>query len=44
MVNGEGQMVALNTRQLSIAHALSNGFGLGGVNAGVLFRRWAPEF
>ncbi|WP_431702500.1 beta-ketoacyl-ACP synthase II [Pseudomonas sp. BR20] len=37
-------LVALNARQLSITHALSNGFGFGGVNASVLFRRWVPEF
>jgi len=36
-------LVALNSRQLPITHALSNGFGFGGVNASVLFRRWAPE-
>ncbi|MDF9906307.1 UNVERIFIED_ORG: 3-oxoacyl-[acyl-carrier-protein] synthase II [Pseudomonas reinekei] len=36
-------LVALNARQLSITHALSNGFGFGGVNASVLFRRWESE-
>jgi len=25
---------------MPITHALSNGFGFGGVNASVLFRRW----
>ncbi|QKJ35555.1 beta-ketoacyl-ACP synthase II [Pseudomonas sp. MPDS] len=33
-------LVALNARKMSITHALSNGFGFGGVNASVLFRRW----
>lgn len=33
-------LVALNARAMSITHALSNGFGFGGVNASVLFRRW----
>lgn len=27
-------------RSTAITHALSNGFGFGGVNASVLFRRW----
>jgi 3-oxoacyl-[acyl-carrier-protein] synthase II len=27
-------------RAMQIEHALSNGFGFGGVNASVLFRRW----
>ena len=36
-------LVALNARHLSITHALSNGFGFGGVNASVLFRRWESE-
>lgn len=33
-------LVALNARPMPITHALSNGFGFGGVNASVLFRRW----
>ncbi len=33
-------LVALVARRLSFDHALSNGFGFGGVNASVLFRRW----
>ncbi|MGX9567169.1 beta-ketoacyl-ACP synthase II [Pseudomonas sp. CFBP 5748] len=33
-------LVALNARKMPITHALSNGFGFGGVNASVLFRRW----
>lgn len=33
-------LVALSARRMSITHALSNGFGFGGVNASVLFRRW----
>lgn len=28
-------------RPMAIEFALSNGFGFGGVNASVLFRRWA---
>ncbi|AXA54424.1 beta-ketoacyl-ACP synthase II [Pseudomonas thivervalensis] len=32
-------LVALNARKMPITHALSNGFGFGGVNASVLFRR-----
>jgi 3-oxoacyl-(acyl-carrier-protein) synthase len=27
-------------RRMPIEYALSNGFGFGGVNASVLFRRW----
>jgi 3-oxoacyl-[acyl-carrier-protein] synthase II len=33
-------LVALEARPGRIEHALSNGFGFGGVNASVLFRRW----
>lgn len=33
-------LVALAARKMKINHALSNGFGFGGVNASVLFRRW----
>ncbi|WP_225770161.1 beta-ketoacyl-ACP synthase II [Inquilinus sp. Marseille-Q2685] len=33
-------LVALQARPGRIEHALSNGFGFGGVNASVLFRRW----
>jgi 3-oxoacyl-[acyl-carrier-protein] synthase II len=33
-------IVALTARKASFDHALSNGFGFGGVNASVLFRRW----
>ena len=33
-------LVALKARKTSIQHALSNGFGFGGVNASALFRRW----
>ncbi|KFX04843.1 3-oxoacyl-ACP synthase [Pectobacterium betavasculorum] len=32
--------VALKARYAPITYALSNGFGFGGVNASVLFRRW----
>ncbi|WP_339481994.1 beta-ketoacyl-ACP synthase II [Pseudomonas sp. RL_5y_Pfl2_73] len=35
-------LVGLNARKMPITHALSNGFGFGGVNASVLFRRWVP--
>ena len=38
---GQGlNFVALKARSAAITHALSNGFGFGGVNASVLFRRW----
>lgn len=38
---GQGlNFVALKARPAAITHALSNGFGFGGVNASVLFRRW----
>jgi 3-oxoacyl-[acyl-carrier-protein] synthase II len=37
-------LVGLKSRKTLIRHALSNGFGFGGVNASVLFRRWEPEF
>ena len=33
-------LVALRARRLPLEYALSNGFGFGGVNASVLFRRW----
>ncbi|WP_116893324.1 beta-ketoacyl-ACP synthase II [Pseudomonas syringae] len=33
-------LVAMVARETPIVHALSNGFGFGGVNASVLFRRW----
>ena len=33
-------LVGLRAREMPITHALSNGFGFGGVNASVLFRRW----
>jgi len=32
--------VALKARNAAITYALSNGFGFGGVNASVVFRRW----
>lgn len=34
-------LVALTARKASMTYALSNGFGFGGVNASVLFRRWS---
>jgi len=33
-------LVALSARRISLQYALSNGFGFGGVNASLLFRRW----
>lgn len=33
-------LVGLKARQMPIQYALSNGFGFGGVNASILFRRW----
>ncbi|MBX8509043.1 beta-ketoacyl-ACP synthase II [Pseudomonas cichorii] len=35
-------LVGLTARKLPLTHALSNGFGFGGVNASVIFRRWEP--
>ncbi|MEE4464688.1 beta-ketoacyl-[acyl-carrier-protein] synthase II, partial [Azotobacter chroococcum] len=35
-------LVGLVARKMPIQYALSNGFGFGGVNASVLFRRWEP--
>lgn len=35
-------LVALSARHMPIRYALSNGFGFGGVNASLLFRRWEP--
>ena len=34
-------IVALEARPMSMTYALANGFGFGGVNASVLFQRWA---
>lgn len=36
-------LVRGSARSLPIEHVLSNGFGFGGVNASLLFRRWAPS-
>jgi 3-oxoacyl-[acyl-carrier-protein] synthase II len=33
-------IVAREARRMPIEHAISNGFGFGGVNASVIFRRW----
>ncbi len=33
-------LVALTARKMPMTYAFSNGFGFGGVNASVLFRRW----
>ncbi len=33
--------VSVAARKLSLDYAISNGFGFGGVNASVVFRRWA---
>ncbi|MBX8545623.1 beta-ketoacyl-ACP synthase II [Pseudomonas cichorii] len=35
-------LVGQSARKLPLTHALSNGFGFGGVNASVVFRRWEP--
>lgn len=34
-------LVAKAARPLAMQHAISNGFGFGGVNASVVFRRWS---
>lgn len=36
-------LVRGEARPMNIEYALSNGFGFGGVNASVVFRRWQPE-
>jgi len=36
-------LVGSYARRMPIEYALSNGFGFGGVNASVLFRRWEPS-
>ncbi len=36
----EGIHVMSSATSIPMEHALSNGFGFGGVNASVLFRRW----
>ncbi|RYG56073.1 hypothetical protein EON80_29790, partial [bacterium] len=33
-------LVGPTARRVAMTHALSNGFGFGGVNASALFRRW----
>jgi 3-oxoacyl-[acyl-carrier-protein] synthase II len=33
-------LVALAARPMAIEYPISNGFGFGGVNASVIFRRW----
>lgn len=35
-------IVSRTPRPMAIEHAMSNGFGFGGVNASVIFRRWQP--
>jgi 3-oxoacyl-[acyl-carrier-protein] synthase II len=35
--------VAMETRRMGMDYAMANGFGFGGVNASVLFRRWTNE-
>jgi 3-oxoacyl-[acyl-carrier-protein] synthase II len=37
---GELDLVALKARQRAVDFAMTNGFGFGGVNASVVFRRW----
>ena len=34
-------LVKLTARPMAMEHAISNGFGFGGVNASVIFRRWS---
>ncbi len=34
-------IVAGKARRLAMEHVISNGFGFGGVNASVIFRRWS---
>ena len=34
-------LVGGEARNMPITHAISNGFGFGGVNASVIFRRWS---
>ncbi|MBZ8132935.1 beta-ketoacyl-ACP synthase II [Afifella sp. IM 167] len=34
-------LVALVARKMAMEHAISNGFGFGGVNGSVIFRRWS---
>ncbi|MCO8169246.1 beta-ketoacyl-ACP synthase II [Pseudomonas sp. 21LCFQ02] len=36
-------VVACHARPMALTHALSNGFGFGGVNASVLFRHWQAQ-
>lgn len=36
-------LVAGQPRGMAMEHAISNGFGFGGVNASVLFRRWTED-
>ena len=36
-------LVGLSARPMPIQYALSNGFGFGGVNASLLFRRWQSQ-
>lgn len=36
-------LIGPTAREVPVEYALSNGFGFGGVNASVLFRRWEPE-
>ncbi|EKT62928.1 3-oxoacyl-(acyl-carrier-protein) synthase 2 [Providencia burhodogranariea DSM 19968] len=39
--NAEGiNLIGLNVQQLPLSYALSNGFGFGGVNASLLFKKW----
>ena len=37
-------LVRDTARRLPMEYAISNGFGFGGVNASILFRRWDPTF
>jgi 3-oxoacyl-[acyl-carrier-protein] synthase II len=33
-------LVSREARRMTMEHAISNGFGFGGVNASIIFRRW----
>jgi 3-oxoacyl-[acyl-carrier-protein] synthase II len=37
-------LVRGTARRMPMEYAISNGFGFGGVNASILFRRWDPTF
>lgn len=39
---GDIDIVSGEARAMAMEYAMSNGFGFGGVNASIIFRRWAP--